>query len=71
MFSQVSVVSGVLPLCGPLLLRSLCGLLRGEDGALLCQGSLEEEAADKCSSVNGCEVISSYPSVFKTVLCVV
>ena len=68
MFSQVSVVSGVLPLCGPLVLCSLCGLLCGEDGALLCQGSIEEEAADNCSFVNGYEVISSYPSAFKSVL---
>ena len=34
-----------MPLFGPLLLRGLHGLLRGEDGSLLRQGSLEEEAA--------------------------
>ena len=57
-----------LPLCGPLLLRGLCGPLHGEEGALLCQGSLEEEAADNCSPVNVCEVISSHPCVFKSAL---
>ena len=68
MFSQVSVVISELPLCGFLLPGSLRGPLHGEEGALLCQGSLEEETADNCSPANVCEVMSSHPCVFKSAL---